>query len=132
MGQAAFADYAQNAHIVAPADNVFGQAGKLQKGVFDVVYILIAVQMILVNVEDDRHGGVKMQKTAVVFAGFENEFILAAPRGTAQKVQLAADMHARVMPAAPNTHACAFGYFFQCSAGKKASSARPTEIGSLA
>ena len=39
---------------------------------------------------------------------------------------------ARELPPAPSTQAWASGYFFQWSAGTKASSARPTEMGSLA
>ena len=98
VGKAALRDDALNAHIVAPADDGLRQARELQKRRFDVVYILVAVQMVLVDVEDDRHGGVEVQKTAVVLAGLEDELIPAAPRGAAQIVQFPADVYARVAP----------------------------------
>ena len=54
--------------------------------------------MILVDIEDHRNGGIEMPEAAAVFAGLGDECVAAAhARAAADRVQLAADVNARIL-----------------------------------
>ena len=93
--------HAPNARIVTPAHDpaVLGhKARKAPERRFDVVQILVEIQMILVDVEDHRDRGIEMPEAAAVFAGLGDERIAAAyARAAADRVQLAADVNARIL-----------------------------------
>jgi len=91
-----FVDQALDALVVRAADEqaVLGQSGEeFFKRLYDVVDILVVVEVIIVDVVDERHGRCEGQEAFDVFAGFGDEGAVVADAHTAaQQVNIAADV----------------------------------------
>ena len=86
--------------IVRTADEraVGGQpVQKFFKSTDDVLHGLEVVQMIVIDVADERNGRGKRQKALHVFAGLRDEQVAAAdPNAAAERIHIAADVDGRI------------------------------------
>ena len=92
----------QNARIVAVAHAhaIFRQEREeAVKRVADVVQVLVEIEVILLDVGDDRDGGVELQEARVELACLHDERLMAAhARAAADVIELAADVHRGIEP----------------------------------
>ena len=93
---------APRAGIVAPGDApaVLGHDGDvLREGFLDVVDVAVVVEMVLVDVQHDGHGGPELEEALPVLAGLHDEVpAVAGAGGAADEVQLPADVDGGVGP----------------------------------